>query len=251
MLLLFDAGNTRLKWAVANADDALLETGVIDYASLQSGIAELGARFSITCVAISSVIEAERNQCLDDLCWQHCGQRPMFARVSKEACGVSNTYRAQERLGVDRWVAAMGVSDAPGVNRVIVDAGTAVTIDLVTADNAFAGGVILPGAKLMHDSLVGETVGIDSQRGRVSSVIGKTTDECVNAGASYGLVGAIDRVISEMAASQSSKKPWRVYLCGGDADWLSELMRIDLPISLAPNMLFTGLVNLVKRGGLR
>jgi len=246
MWLLLDAGNTRLKWALAGPDHVIVNTGIIAYDALSAGLKGLAANIMIDAIAVSSVAGVERDQQLCHLCQEYFQLSPLFARVSAAACGLDNDYQALDRLGVDRWVAALGLAELSGINRIIVDAGTAITVDVVSANDVYLGGVILPGAKLMHDSLVGETAGIFSQHSVVSNVIGKTTDQCVNAGTSYGLAGAIERVIQEMQTIETNREFWRVYLCGGDAQWLSRLLSIDLPVFEMPNLLFDGLLNMIK-----
>lgn len=250
MLLLFDAGNTRLKWALAGAQYSMSHSGVIDYQGLRGKLAKLYAEHAISTVAISSVAGERRNAELDAACQKIVGRPARFARVSPYACGVKNAYIAQDRLGVDRWVAALGLSTQKGINRVIVDAGTAVTVDLLDAENVYCGGVILPGVKLMHDSLVGETAGIYSEPAAVRSIIGKTTIECVNAGARFGLVGAIDRVIDEFTHEIDNNAPWQIAVCGGDGAWLYELMATPYPKALLPDVIFQGLLNMVETGAL-
>jgi len=245
MLLLFDAGNTRLKWALAGHDHKVVNNGASSYEELDMALRHirsvLPTSTAIQSVAVSSVAGEQRNSRLAMACEDVFGLPLVFAKVSKAACGVENDYQALNRLGVDRWVAAMGVASQLGINRVIVDAGTAVTVDLLAADNTFLGGVILPGVKLMHDSLVGETAGIHSELGEVASVIGKT----------FGLVGSVDRVLDEFALALDNSAPWQVVVCGGDAAWLSELMKTSLPVSVSDNLIFNGLLAMYKSEALK
>lgn len=254
MILLFDAGNTRLKWAIAKADGQILEAKSMRYDGVSDALSGVAKNFEVTEISISSVAGSSRNLKLTDLCESEFGLKPSFAEVSSRACGVTNRYLSLDSLGVDRWVAALGATmgaslgdPAAGtrrVNRVIVDAGTAVTVDLVNAENEFLGGAILPGAKMMHDSLVGETAGIKSEPLNVSSAIGKDTQQCVNVGAKYGLAGAVDRVIGEFVCALGETEEWQVVVCGGDAQWLMGLLKTPLPICYQPNLIFQGLLNL-------
>ncbi len=248
MYLLLDAGNTRLKCAIANSDQQIIETAVIDYVHLDNSLDQLCSQHSLISVAVSSVAGDTRNTQIIECCAKLFSLSPMFAAVTQSACGLSNHYRTQQTLGVDRWVAAIGLSAKVGVNRVIVDAGTAVTVDLLDASNAYRGGVILPGAKLMHDSLVGETAGIYSEPTSVDSAIGETTSECVNAGAKFGLVGAVDRVIDEFSREIGDNAPWQISICGGDGEWLCNLMASPHPKILAPQLIFRGLLNMIESG---
>ncbi len=252
-ILLFDAGNTRLKYAVTEAasSSSYLEKGVVEYASLEQGLQSVLNRHVTNRVLISSVASGEINEAIAKLLLRHHVSTASYAKVSNEACGIVNTYETQHSLGVDRWVAAMGVAQLRTVNRVIVDVGTAVTVDLVDASNSYLGGVILPGARLMHDVLVGKTAGIQSERSDVGRAIGKTTQQCVNAGSKYGLIGAVERVIKEFQRETANEAEWSIHVCGGDGAWLSQLIETDAKVTLDSDVIFNGLMNLYSGGFLK
>jgi len=197
MRLLIDAGNTRIKWAVAsnNVDD-ILARGVIDgdWSELASFEANVETAW-VSCVASDAVLE---------------------------------------NLGARVLVGSGAL--------IVIDVGTAVTIDMVSSDNHFKGGVILPGFTIMHDSLLGRTAGIKSNRSKVASVIGKNTRDCVNAGVEYGLIGAVDRIISEMCVGVSSP---RLLVMGGGAEAI--VAGSKFKIELQSDMIFNGLMLLSKR----
>lgn len=239
--LLVDAGNTRLKWALLNqgvlsnvgharqgewaAFDRLIEQVDIDDAWVSS-------------VAGESVQQKLRQRLME------ASVPCRVVGVSKSAAGVENAYRSLTELGVDRWVAAIGSQMAfAGKSRVIVDAGTAVTVDWVNEKNVFQGGAILPGAHLMHDSLVGNTSDIHSEFSVVESSLGRSTRDCVNAGTQFGLAGAIERIIAEYAkiAGQTTIS---VVICGGDAVWLHKLLRCHSVLDT--DLIFKGLQLLAK-----
>lgn len=253
MILLFDAGNTRLKWAIADLDFSLTEVGVLEYSELGMAKAIPIDADTVTRIAVSSVAGIKRDNQLKRFCLGSFGVMPVFAKVAVSGCGVRNDYLAIDRLGVDRWVAALGAVEevSEKENRIIVDAGTAVTVDVLDRDCVFRGGVILPGEKLMHDSLVGKAAGIHSNRQPVVKVIGRDTQQCVNAGARYGLVGAVDRIIEECVSSIDNNSPWKVIVCGGDALWLTELMKTSLAVSVQPSLIFNGLLCLLRSGELK
>jgi len=127
---------------------------------------------------------------------------------------------------------------------IVIDAGTAITIDLVSAENSFEGGVILPGFETMHDSLLGRTAGIESDRQAVESVLGKNTRDCVNAGVQYGLIGAIERIVAEISAGISSDS-LRLLIMGGDANVI--VANSELEVELQLDMIFCGLMLLSNK----
>ena len=248
MELLFDAGNTRLKWALVDSNDRIVEQGGVFYQNLKEDSFYSIKSSELSRVYVSSVAGEEKNDLISSLSEKVFGVQPKYARVKGSALGMANHYRDIDRLGVDRWVAAMGVVGRVGINRIIVDAGTAVTIDAVSKKNEFLGGVILPGRDLMHRSLTGQTAEISSEKINVHSVIGQITDECVNAGIQYGLTGAVSSILDEMDENLSNGGSCEIVVCGGDGQWLFSNIQTSLKITLEPNLIFQGLINL-KNGG--
>ena len=245
MVLLIDAGNTRLKWALTDSGSVVLNKGVADYDSIRDLLTTMPGGIDevlVSCVAGDQKRELIVNT-VDDLYLF----KPSFASVSGQACGIENCYQSMETLGVDRWVAAIGAKDFVG-NRIIVDAGTAVTIDLLDASNQFRGGVILPGLELMHSALVGETAGIAAKRDKADSVIGVTTQQCVNAGVNYGLVGAVEYIIAQIPKAAPNDELWQLIVCGGDGGWLVDKIKTELPVVLDEGLLFKGLLNMKNAG---
>lgn len=241
MRLLVDVGNTRTKWAVAaSADDQILESGVVadDWSGLANYIGKVDSAW-VSCVASQSVLANITTKISEEF-----GIAPQLARVSASAAGMTNHYADLDKLGIDRWVAALGARAlVKGGALIVIDAGTAITIDLVSAENGFEGGVILPGFVSMHDALLGRTAGIDSQHQPVSAVIGKNTLECVNSGVQFGLLGAVERVVDEICLTLSGDRP-RLLIMGGDAEMI--VANSVLKVELQSDMIFYGLMLLSK-----
>ena len=245
MQLLIDIGNTRSKWVLRSESGLVHCRGYLSESSLFGGAQlalDLKAKIKqvwVSCVGKSNVLSAVTVMVAREL-----GLVVQVASVESFAGELVNAYGDLGRLGVDRWMAAVGArSRIPEGGVIVVDAGTAVTIDYISSDSVFEGGVILPGLVMMHDSLVGNTVGIASEIAGVDSVIGKNTPECVNAGVLYGLVGAVERIVKEII-SMNIDDSIRLMLCGGDAAKIQSLS--DLPFELTPNVIFDGLQVMAK-----
>lgn len=240
MKLLIDIGNTRAKWVLCSLCGGIQLRGFLGQKSLfddAETAAELRAcvqQVWISCVGKPEVLSAVCSAIKAEL-----GVIANVVAVESRLGDLSNAYHDLNRLGVDRWVAAIGArSIAHDGALIVVDAGTAVTIDVVSCGNVFEGGVILPGMLMMHDSLVGNTAGISSVAGEAESVIGKTTQECVNAGVHFGLLGAIERVIKEVLDVIGHENV-RFVLCGGDAEKVES--QSELAFELHPDLVFNGL----------
>jgi type III pantothenate kinase len=240
MNLLFDIGNTRLKWGLAQSGE-IVEAGHLDISDfslfqLKKKIPHFNQAHQayICCVASPEILKS-----LTAWLVEHQQIASTVVPSKKNACGIRNNYNNIEQLGADRWVAALGARSlhAQG-DLIIIDIGTALTIDWLSADNTFEGGVILPGFRLMHDALVGKTAGIESEYLDNRQIIGKSTSECVNSGIGYGLAGAVERIVEEMRITIN--KPVSILLTGGGAEVLSSRMNLDAEYH--PHLVLLGLL---------
>lgn len=227
MKLLVDIGNSRSKFALSEGNSVrtafTLDNDDLNEDILNSHCSESLSPSTawICCVGPEkafSIIDAWVSRRLKIIATR--------VRVSVEACDITNAYHDAEKLGVDRWVAAIGSrSVESALDVLIIDAGTAVTIDWLSSNNVFEGGVIIPGYQMMHAALIGNTQGIESKLQQTSRIIGKTTSECVNSGISFGLIGAVERIVREM--QRHIRKPCRIIVTGGGAEALSSAMKIE------------------------
>ena len=152
---------------------------------------------------------------------------------------MENEYDQPEQLGCDRWAALIGARSMTTSGALcVVDCGTAVTIDGLTQEDRFIGGVILPGIDLMQESLLTNTSDILESRAEFKQVIGKTTAECVSGGSFIGTAGAIERVLREMASIVGEPK---MYITGGDAPQLLPL--ISYSLQYEPDLVLIGLAH--------
>jgi len=167
--LLFDVGNTRLKWGVLR-NDRIVRAGSIDHDKLkQQGFAPLTTRLpaNVDYVLVSNVAGTAFATRLAGVIGIHCDTDIRFARSEKAAYGVKNGYRQPRHLGVDRWVALVGARVETRSAVCVVDAGTAVTIDAMDKSGQHLGGQIIPGPRLMTTVLSKETNDIGSPTGTV------------------------------------------------------------------------------------
>lgn len=226
MKLLCDIGNTRLKWVLED-DGEFVQHGSCDNDSvrLDQALDLLHLQQPPNAIWVSCVGQRSVLQAFEKYCQQHFGLSVNRLKVTASACGIQNNYAELGQLGVDRWVAAIGARQLVAEGMVvIVDAGTAVTIDVLDQHDCFLGGAILPGLTLMHDSLVARTAGIKSKRIESPTVIGSNTKDCVNSGTHYGFIGAVDHVLTKIL-QQYSHLPSHALtlLCtGGDGQWVQQ-----------------------------
>lgn len=153
---------------------------------------------------------------------------------------IQHKLETPETTGIDRLCAALAAYEDAREAVVVVDAGTAVTVDGVDAEGAFLGGAILPGGALWSEALSTGTAQLPplaSAKGdkRVPS-LGGGTGAALMSGLHYGLAGAIERLVAEGRNMLGSGTP--VYLTGGAAEGLGSYL--DLEVRRAPDLVLDG-----------
>jgi type III pantothenate kinase len=246
--LLFDIGNTRIKWGVLEKDN-LVRTGSIAHEKLrESGFSALTTRLprKVDCVLASNVAGQSFATRFSGVIGIHCNLDVHFAHAEREAYGVTNSYRSPRRIGVDRWVAMIGARGEFRSALCVVDAGTAVTIDALDGSGQHLGGMIIPGMVMMASALHASTGEIPLVRvSRKSSASGmdlfaRTTDGAVQMGALCAITGAIERAVGTLR--RSGLRP-KVILTGGDASRI--LTELDDKVLHRPHLVLQGLARMV------
>lgn len=246
--LLFDIGNTRVKWGVFS-NNRILRSGSIDHDKLRErGFAALTTRLpaEVDCVMACNVAGRSFATRLAGVIRLHCGKDVHFARPEKEAFGVTNGYRQPRKLGVDRWVALLGARAETRAAVCVVDAGTAITIDAMDRTGQHLGGQIIPGIRLMSSALRGETysIGNSRQAGRDPepgmAMFAGNTGDAVRCGTLNAVCGAIDRASRTMRAAGLRPK---IVLTGGDASRI--LKQLGDNVLHRPHLVLQGLARMV------
>ena len=145
MKLLVDIGNRRLKWATTS-DGVFDDAGAFVHVNTPDLTAEWGELKRPDSVWICCVADAKIRATVADFARQKWALQANFITAQKRAAGVVNAYPKPATLGGDRWAALLAAAALyPRQSLIIVDAGTAVTVDLLGDDGVHQGGVILPG----------------------------------------------------------------------------------------------------------
>ncbi len=228
MILLLDIGNSAVKWATLDdrgddrGDDEDTLTCVGSRVYRPEGIGSVAE----TCWRGLSPTRPTRivasnvggDALAKDLCdwtqatWQ---LEVSFLRPEAQGYGVKNAYRDPTRLGADRWAALVGAARRSHGHLCVVDCGTAVTIDALSADNTHLGGLIVPGIRMMRHALVAGTAQIRYTSGAGASLLAVDTGSAVAGGTLYAVVALIDRVVADLSRELSGAVT--ILLTGGDA----------------------------------
>jgi type III pantothenate kinase len=174
---------------------------------------------------------------LEEACARH-GMPLQVIRSERERLGVTNGYRDAGQLGTDRWAALLAAHASLPADQMVVNAGTALTVDALRADGLFMGGLIVAGVALMRASLGGGTAQLRLTEGRFDP-FPKSTPDAITTGSVQAAVGAIERMHAAMAAAGPA--PVRIVLSGGAAPALAP--HLPMPVTLNDNLVLDGLVS--------
>ncbi len=247
--LLIDAGNTRLKWGVLD-DGNIVETGDVPQVDIRdTGLAALMRNLprDVDYAFVSNVAGQRFATRLTGVLSAHAGCDTGFARTSNAACGVTNAYPDPRQMGVDRWAAMIGAWNEFHSAVLVVDAGTAVTLDALDSKGRHLGGQIVPGFALMAGSLNRETSDIEVSDSATEQALSRdlgifadSTADCVSEGAANAVAGAIERAISVL---RSSAYDPTLVLTGGDASRI--LQAVNITPHHRPELVLAGLAELL------
>ena len=156
---------------------------------------------------------------------------------------IANAYRTPETLGRDRLAAAVGAATLyPGRNVLIVDFGTAVTVDLVTADGTFRGGCISPGMRMRFRALHDYSARLPVCAATESeALLGGSTEEAIRLGVMNSLTFEIEGYMQRMGEKIDDLC---VIFTGGDAKYFAK--RIKNTIFANCNLVFCGLDRILE-----
>lgn len=170
-------------------------------------------------VVVGSVASTRVDAEIGDWSERHWGVSPHFVRSDDSFAGVTNGYDHPKQLGVDRWIAVVAAYHRYKAPVAVVDCGTAVTIDLVDANGNHGGGWILPGLSMSVESLREKTAIPVFDDLQPKTGPGTTTASAIANGCMMGIVGAIEKISTDLAG-QAAYKGIRWVITGGDADRL-------------------------------
>ncbi|AMO58516.1 type III pantothenate kinase [Endozoicomonas montiporae] len=238
--LQFDAGNTRLKWLLrenALAVSSGFFCNTEDWGAALPRFLDTVGKLDL--VSISMVSSDERLEQIKKYVLATQVVPLYIATAKKESAGVTLSYDAPEKLGVDRWLAMLAAhaTSSPDI-KVVVDCGTAITVDVLDKNGLHLGGYIVPGISLMKKTLASNTAKLRyvESTDNHNLALGKNTVDCIHHGALMMSLALIDRVVTEHPGS-------RVILTGGDGGQLESLISVykEGRVSFMPDLVMDGL----------
>lgn len=238
MLLLIDAGNTRVKWALANKGvepGAWQASGALFHSELDA-LGNILAQHQPSSAWVSNVAGAAIGSQLEVLI-RDSGmpiESVHWFRSQAQRAGVINTYRDPSQLGCDRFASLLGARALfPEQSLLVITAGTATTIDGLDTTGRFLGGMILPGLGTMAKSLALSTAQLPHVEARLAaSCFADNTLDAIISGCLQAQLGAIMQARAQLPAA-------RCVLSGGAAQYL--LPYLPEPVEQVEQLVLRGL----------
>ena len=278
-VLAIDIGNTRLKWALHDGADWVAQGTrttrdtiapsmlVEDWVQLQPHLApNISPRLPNLRAIISNVADKAITQVvISALRAIGCHESQLVTSQATQ-CGVRNGYANPSQLGTDRWLALIAAyadmkrtvnnSGLAAYPQLVVMAGTALTIDALSAKGDFLGGLIVPGATLMRAALNHGTARLPAVAGD-HEIFPTSTENAIATGAIEACLGAMQRmhqtlkqragpnVITSASASTSASADVVCVASGGGMTYLaSHLSTLPFPVLIRDNLVLDGLIRM-------
>ncbi len=246
VVLTVDLGNTRAKARLWNLGSRAPEKRAgADFSggTQERELAAWLAHGPPVLALFSSVASAERTARVREVLASHASEL-----IEGPDCGLEIRCRAPERVGQDRLYAARGALAELGRSCLVVDAGTALTVDLVLHDPpAFLGGAIAAGPELCARALRERTAHLPRIEPRPGvPALGRDTEEALRSGLAWGFRGAAERLVEELAR-EAGVPDLPVVLTGGARAFLLEPGPFTArSLRVAPDLVHRGLIEAVR-----
>jgi type III pantothenate kinase len=159
---------------------------------------------------------------------------------------IKNEYRTKSTLGKDRLAAVVGANDLyPNTNILVIDAGSAITYDLISAEGKYLGGNISPGIEMRFKALYQFSSKLPKvEKQPFKKLYGTGTQEAILAGVQHGVVFEVDNAISAFKEFYNNLK---VIITGGDAEFFDNKLKNSFFVHF--NLLALGLNRILEHNG--
>ena len=219
--LLIDVGNGRTKLGLASGvailDRREMPTSAVTPALVRETVAGWSFKSSVLCSVVPTAVQAFQDAL------------PRLTVLNHETpMGIGIRYPNPASIGADRLANAVALAHLHGAPGIVIDFGTAVTFDILSADRHYIGGVIAPGLRLMTDYLHERTALLPQvELKEPESAIGQSTIAAIQAGAAIGYRGMIKGIL-EALRKELPPGPVHIVATGGDAGWIIAGMQEEI-----------------------
>ena len=241
MNLVIDIGNTRTKFSVFHLGEVLITVPVDEFLPehvdvLQNEHPELQ---NVILSAVKDYSPGLRSALQNKF-------KYFIELDAKTPLPIENCYKTPETLGKDRIAAVVGGFDLyPDSNLLIIDAGTAITYDILNDKHQYLGGNISPGLQMRYKALHQFTGKLPlTEHRKFDKLYGTTTEEALLAGVQHGVVFEVDKAIDTFKDFYTNLK---VIITGGDADFFDKKLKNSFFVNF--NLIAMGLNRILEYNG--
>lgn len=246
MNLLVDIGNSTTKVA-RHVNGKLseifrMDTDETSTSTVTRLVADVGAGGPIDKVIVSSVVPEMKDSWRSGIRMSF-GLTPFFVTYTANL-GMRVSYEAPHTIGADRLVNAVAAAHLYGAPAVVIDVGTAVTIDAVSRSRGFIGGIIAPGPGMMREYLADRTAQLlQVDLAPTARGIGKSTEEALRIGAWHGYRGMLKELIQ---CTLSGLRTSEATICATGGGAVPLCRNLGLPVTIEPNLTLLGLSRIAE-----
>jgi type III pantothenate kinase len=239
MKLVIDVGNSFVKLAVFDGHEMIELKKTADFSV--ADVAGLFEKYKLISGAILSSVRENTDELTSFL-----ARKTTFILLdAKTPLPFKNLYATPETLGRDRIAAVAGAQGLfPGKPVLVIDAGTSITYDLLTAGGEYLGGGISPGLQMRFDALhtlTSKLPLVKPSLGKEVELIGNSTGSAILTGVQNGVLQEVDGIIGRYEADFSGLK---TVICGGDNKYFDKYLKNN--IFAAPNLVLQGLMKILQ-----
>lgn len=243
-ILAVDVGNTNIHFAVMENGTVLFRTSVSSTsitAKLKQDLRDVIKKDArVKAVVICSVVPSV-TKVLTDLIFRNMKIVPVVVGSDRKV-PLKNLYHDPQQVGQDRLVCAYAACEFYGTPAIIIDLGTAITIDVVSAKREYLGGIIIPGIHITAETLFERTALLPLVKiEKPGSLIGKDTKGSILSGIFYGYGEMLKGLIHKLSR-QLKAKP-KIIMTGGHAKLMSEYIAGSVN-AIDDDLVFKGLSRL-------
>lgn len=238
LLLVIDSGNTAIKWGLHDGQQWLMRGRTLqsERMALKQNWAVLPAPASIWIANVAGLQAANDLTTLLEPWHIH----PEWVTASARQCGVISRYSDPEQLGCDRWVALIAAWHRLQRACLVVDVGTAMTVDALSARGEFLGGIIVPGPDSMRQALTGRTGTFSMPLSSNFQNFPVNTGNALYSGMIQALVGALERMYDQLSEYMGKQMVVEIIVTGGGAALLTP--HIHIPRQTVDDLVLEGLI---------
>ncbi len=234
MNLLFDLGNSRLKWAIFEHNQFQIGKSLSHVEITDSILVELLHELKPKKIGISNVGKNTFLNVITTVLCELWRDIPIYFATSQfEAFGVKNAYFQPEKLGVDRFLALIAARQKTDLSLCVVDCGTAITVDILNENGEHQGGLICAGLTLMKNALASNTADLPFVNSTQQIGLATETESAIYNGALFSACGLIEKVM------QKQPQNTKLFLTGGDAKIIST--QLNCTFTFEKNLVLEGL----------